>query len=252
MRLLAALALCAASASAHAGWSISADLESFKWHEDTDPSVTEKGARYGLSWGFLQEREAGWQFAYRGQFRRGTVDYDGALLFDPSQAVTARVRYTGLVNEAQGIYRFPQSLGFELLGGLGFDYWERNILPDQREDYAVVFARLGFNIDPRARGFFGGAGVKLPFFVYENAHLDELGFDRNEPLHPKGQPSLYAQAGYRFTPRWSLIGYYDSYRFAESDTVRATSSAFPGSTFLLSQPASTVRSFGARLQYDFQ
>jgi hypothetical protein len=253
MRLLAAVILGVVSAGAHAGWSIGVDLESFKWEETGDVNVVEKGPRYGLSWGFLQEREAGWQFAYRGQFRRGTVDYTGALLFDPSQAVTARTRYTGLVNEAQGIYRFPQSLGFELLGGLGFDYWERNILPDQREDYAVVFARLGLNIDPRAsRGFFGGGGVKLPLYVHENAHLDELGFDRNEPLRPKGQPSLYAQAGYRFTPRWSLIGYYDSYRFAESNTVRATSSAFPGTTFLLSQPASTVRSFGARVQYNFE
>ena len=264
MRLFTALALSIASASAHAGWSIGVDLESFKWEETGDVNVVEKGGRYGLSWGFLKEREAGWQFAYRGQFRRGTVDYTGALLFDPSQAATARVRYTGLVNEAQGIYRFRQSVGFELLGGLGFDYWERNILPDQREDYSVVFARLGFNIDPRARGFFGGGGLKLPFYVYENAHLDELGFDRNEPLHPKGQPSLYAQAGYRFTRSWSLAGYFDSYRFQESKEVRVTSSdpsicppppppqPFQACAFRVSQPASTVNTFGLKLQYDFQ
>jgi hypothetical protein len=64
--------------------------------------------------------------------------------------------------------------------------------------------------------------------------------------------SLYAQAGYRFTPRWSLIGYYDGYRFGESKQVRATSASSPGTTFLLFQPASTVDSFGLKLQYDFQ
>jgi hypothetical protein len=252
MRVVAALLFALFSAGAYAGWSISADLESFKWDEAGTPSVTEKGARYGLSWAFEQQRETGWQWAYRGQFRRGTVDYTGAFLFS-GQPVTARTRYTGVLNEAQGSYRFPQPVGFELLGGLGYDYWERNILPDQREDYGVVFVRLGLNIDPRAeRGWFGGGGMKLPVYVYENAHLDELGFDQNEKLHPKGEWSFYAQAGYRFTPRWSLIGYYDGYRFGESKSVRATSSSSPGTQFLLFQPASTVDSFGLKLQYDFQ
>ena len=252
MRVLAGIALCVASAAAHAGWSVSADLESFKWDEAGTPSVTEKGARYGLGWGYAHERPAGWQWAYRGQFRRGTVNYTGAFLFS-GQPVTARTRYTGLVNEVQGIYRFPQSIGFELLGGLGHDYWERNILPDQREDYSVVFLRLGLNIDPRAsRGFFGGGGLKLPFYVSENAHLDELGFDQNEKLQPKGEVSLYAHAGYRFTPRWRLIGYYDGYRFGESKQVRATSASSPGTQFLLFQPASKVDSFGLKLQYEFE
>jgi hypothetical protein len=253
MRILAALAFLAVSASAHAGWSLSADLEAFRWEESSTPSVSETGPRYGFGWGFTQQRPEGWQFAYRGQFRRGTVHYTGALLFDPSQAVTARVRYTGIVNEAQGIYRFPQSIGMELVGGLGYDYWERNILPNQREEYSVVFLRLGFNLDPRApQGWFGGAGVKLPFYVSENAHMDELGFNQNERLHPKGETSFYAQAGYRFNPRWSLIGYYDGYRFGESKPVRATAASSPGTQFLLFQPASTLETFGVKLQYDFQ
>lgn len=252
MRPAVAAALLLLSASAHAAWSVSVDAEAFKWQEDSTPSVTEKGPRWGLSWGYLQERDAGWQWAYRGQFRHGTVNYTGAFLFT-GQPATARTRYTELANELQAIYRFPQSAGFELLGGLGFDYWERKILPDQKEDYSVVYARLGFNIDARARqGLFGGAGLKLPLHVYENAHLDELGFDHNEPLHPKGQPSFYAQAGYRFALRWSLIGYYDSYRFRESAVVTATSPAFPGTQFGLFQPASKVDSFGLKLQYEFK
>lgn len=252
MRVLFAAALLTLSAGAQASWSVSADLEAFQWKEDGTPSVSERGPRYGLSWGYLDERDAGWQWAYRGQFRRGTVDYTGAFLFT-GQPTSARTRYTGLVNELQGIYRFPQSYGFELLGGLGFDYWERNILPGQKEDYSVVFARLGFNIDPRTRhALFGGAGVKFPFYVSENAHLDELGFDQNDRLHPKGELSVYAHAGYRFARAWSLIGYYDGYRFGESKAVTTTSAAFPGTQFLLFQPASKVDSFGLKLQYEFR
>ena len=250
-RVLCALAVCGFSTGVQAGWSVSADLEQFRWEEAGTPSVTEKGPRYGLGWGFRAEQRAGWQWAYRGEFRRGTVDYTGAFLFT-SQPATARTRYTGLVNEAQGIYRFAHPLGIELVSGLGWDYWERNILPDQREDYSVVFLRLGLNLDPRTpRGWFGGGGLKLPFYVSENAHLDELGFDQNPRLEPKGQASLYAQAGYRFTPSWSLIGYYDGYRFGESKPVRATSPSSPGTQFLLFQPASTVDSFGLKLQYSF-
>ena len=252
--LLFAAAFTAAAANAHAasGWSLSADVENFRWEEQGSPSVTETGPRYGFGWNWVQERPVGWQFAYRGLFRYGKVDYNGAFLFSGAPA-TAQTRYTGVVNEAQGIYRFAQPVGFEFVSGVGFDYWQRKILPDQREDYSVGFLRLGINVDPRApTGFFGGGGLKYPFYVSENAHLNDLGFDQNPRLEPKGELSLYGQLGYRFTPRWSLIGYYDSLRLGESQTVRVTASDSPGTTFLLFQPASTITAFGLRLQYSFQ
>lgn len=254
MKRLAALAFAlSCGANAHAGWSVSADVEHFRWQESTDPTVTEKGPRYGLSWDFVGERESGWQFAYRGQFRRGTVDYDGSFLFTGAPA-TARVRYTGVVNEAQGIYRLAGSrLGLEFVGGLGWDYWERNILPDQREDYSLIFVRLGVNLDRRTpRAWFGGGGFKLPVYVSENAHFDELGFDQNPRLEPEGRWSFYAQAGYRFSPAWSLIGYYDSYRLAESKPVAVTAPSAPGTTFFFVQPQSRLDAYGLRLKYSFQ
>jgi hypothetical protein len=249
----AAAVLAVWAAAANAGWSASLDVERFRWEEATNPPVTENGPRFGFSLEYEQLRPAGWQFAYRGQFRRGTVDYTGSFLFTGG-AATARVEYTGLVNEAQGIYRFRGSpFGLELIGGLGWDYWQRNILPDQKEDYSVLFLRAGLNVDPRSpRGWFGGAGVKFPFYVWENAHLDELGFDKNPHLEPKGEPSPYAQLGYRFSPQWSLIGYYDSYRFGESKAVPATNAAFPGTTFLIFQPSSRVDTLGLRARYSFQ
>ena len=254
MSKLAFLALALLwSAGAAAGWSFSADVERFRWQESTAPMVTEKGPRYGLSWEFLGERESGWQFAYRGQFRRGTVDYNGSFLFTGAPA-TARVRYTGLVNEVQGIYRLAGSrMGLELVGGLGWDYWERNILPDQREDYSLLFVRLGLNLDRRApRTFFGGGGFKLPVYVSENARFDELGFAQNPRLEPEGRWSLYAQAGYRFSPAWSVIGYYDSYRFAESKPVAVTDPGTPGTTFFFVQPQSRLDTYGLRVRYTFQ
>jgi hypothetical protein len=247
---LAWLALC--GASANAGWSVSGDVEQFKWQEATSPTVTEKGPRWGFGWEYEQLRPAGWQFAYRGQFRNGTVDYTGSFLFGGG-AATARTQYTGLVNEAQGIYRLADSpFGLELVSGLGWDYWERNILPDQKENYSVVFLRLGVNLDARAsRGWFGGGGVKLPLYVAENAHLDELGFNQNPRLEPKGETSFYAQLGYRFTRQWSAIGYYDSYRFGESKPVATTTPAFPGTTVLVFQPASNIDTYGLRIRYSF-
>jgi hypothetical protein len=250
-RSLAAAALAAWAAAADAGWSASLDVEHFRWEEATSPTVTETGPRVGFSLEYEQLRPAGWQFAYRGQFRNGTVDYTGSFLFTGG-AATARTEYTGLVNEAQGIYRFA-GRPFELVAGLGWDYWERNILPDQKEHYSILFLRLGANVDTRnAQGWFAGGGLKLPFYVYEDAHLDELGFSHNPSLEPKGEPSLYAQAGYRFSRQWSLIGYYDSYRFGESNGVAATRADTPGTTFVVFQPASSVDTLGLRLRYTFQ
>ena len=260
MRRLAcaiALGLAASGAAAAPGWWISGDVERFRWGESTSPGVTETGPRYGLSWGYLRERPAGWQFGYRGQLRRGTVDYNGAFLFS-GEPTTARTQYTGLVNEAQVLYRFaPRAL--DLVGGLGLDYWERKILPDQREEYSVVFARLGLNYDPRAsQGFFGGGGFKLPLYVREDAHLGEIGANQNPYLEPQGELSVYAELGYRFTPRWSLIGYYDGYRFGASNAVRVTSSdptacapGAPPCSLSFFQPASSINSYGLRLQYSF-
>lgn len=256
MRALAFLccaALLGAAAPAHAsGWSVSGDVEHFRWEEAGTPSVTETGPRWGLGWNWVQERPLGWQFAYRGLFRYGTVDYNGAFLFTGAPT-TAQTRYWDVVNEAQAIYRFGQPLGVELVTGVGLDYWRRKILPDQREDYSVGFMRLGINLDPRRpTGFFGGGGLKYPFYVSENAHLTDLGFDQNPHLEPKGELSAYGQLGYRFTPRWSLIGYYDSLRLGESQTVRVTAADSPGTTFFLFQPASTITAYGLRLQYSFQ
>jgi hypothetical protein len=107
-----------------------------------------------------------------------------------------------------------------------------------------------------ARAFFGGAGVKLPFWTREDAHLADIGFDANPHLEPKGAPSLYAEAGYLLDRAWSLAAYYESYRFRESaPTPRLFNPLVSGcgapDGCTLAQPASRLDSVGVRVRFSF-
>lgn len=255
-RHVAALACALASAGAHAGWELSAQAERFRWDEGTSPRVTETGPRYGLGWSYESAERGAWQLAYHGRLYGGSrLDYEGALLAT-NAPTRAQTDYRGVLNEVQAHYRLgPDAYAGQLVGGLGWDYWERKILPDQREDYSVVYLRLGFSVDPPlARGWFGGGGFKLPVRIAEDAHLDTLGFDANPQLNPKGALSVYGEAGYRFNARWGLVAYYDSYRFGESRGVRVVNSGIPACTAGcdIVQPASRVDAVGLRLQYRLQ
>lgn len=249
----------ALSPLASAGWSMFGDAEHFRWAEQTQPGVTETGPRFGLGLAWSQDKPAGWRFGYRGRLYFGSVDYQGSNLFDPSLALSGTTDYSGIVNEALLTYPLPgNAFGTEFVGGLGWDYWNRQLSPDQREQYWVASLRLGLNFDRRAaQGWFGGGGLKYPFYAREDAHLSEIGFSANPLLEPKGQLSFYAEAGYRFSSRWSLSGYYDTYRFRESDPTPLLTNPFapPGDSCLtgcrLVQPASRVDTLGVRLHYGF-
>lgn len=264
--ILAALAAAAAtlgSAAAHAGWYVNGDVEYFRWAESTNPGVTETGPMFGIGGGYRQLRPEGWQFGWRARLYFGSVDYNGALL-STNQPATGTSQYTGLVNEAQAIYRLPGNAnGMEVVSALVLDYWNRQLSADQREEYWIASLKLGLNFDRReAKGWFGGGGVKYPFWTRQDAHLTDIGFSANPHLEPQGTLSLYADVGYRFTRRWSLAGYYDSYRFDESDaTQRLINPAIQGCSGVapdpaggcrLFQPQSRQDSFGLRLQYSFE
>ena len=73
-------------------------------------------------------------------------------------------------------------------------------------------------------------------------------------MRPKDDSDFsgFFQLGYRLNNRWDLIGYYDSYRFSQSDSVRVTAIRFfPGTNFSLIQPRSSMDAFGVKLQYTF-
>jgi len=254
-RALAAAAALAAASPALAEWGVSADVERFRWSEDTVPRVTETGPMLGLGLRWTQDRPYGWRLGYRGRAYFGSVDYQGSFL-GTSQPASGTTDYAGMTNEGQLLYRPPGNrYGAELVSGLVWDYWNRQLSPDQREEYWVASLRLGLAFDRRrAPGFFGGAGVKLPFWTREDAHLGEIGFNANARLQPRGAASTYAEVGYRFDRRWALEAYYDSYRFKESEPTPTLANPFvPGCAAgcALVQPASRLDRLGLRLLYLF-
>lgn len=241
----------AASPLAQAGWDVSADVERFHWTEDAVPRVTETGPMIGLGLQWKQERPVGWRLGYRGRLYFGSVDYNGSVLLSGTPA-SGTTDYRGFANEGQALYRLPgNAWGTEFVAGLGYDYWKRQLTSFQSEDFNVLYLRLGANFDLGERlGWFGAAGVKYPFWVDENAHFPDIGFDPNPHLRPKGKLSLYAEAGYRFNARWSLAGYYESYRFGESGDVAVIQQG-TGAPFNFFQPKSSIDSLGLRLRYSF-
>jgi hypothetical protein len=254
-RILAAIAALAVSAPALAGWSITGDLERFRWSEAISPGVTETGPLLGIGVRYSHDLPAGWEFGYRGRVYFGLVDYDGAFLNTgaPADGSTA---YTGFSNEVQAIYRLPANpYGVGLVGGLILDYWNRQLSADQREEYRVASLRLG--VHGERQGWFGGGGFKYPFYAREDAHLTDIGFNSNPRLEPKGRASFYAELGYSFSRYLSLQAYYDSYRFSASEpTPSITNPSLPGCTppggCNIFQPASDWHSLGLRVQYTFR
>jgi hypothetical protein len=243
-----ALACLAGTGKAAAEWSADVHYERFRWVESTDPRVTERGPRVGIGASWIQNKASGWVAAYHGELYGGSVHYTGSYLFSGAPAEGTTV-YSGILNELNAIYRFSDERGFQLVSGLGLDYWTRKLSETQSEDWSVVYARLGAALGGRTtQGWFAGGGVKYPIYVDEDAHLTHIGFDSSPRLHPIGAFSPYADIGYRFGRHWTLSGYYDSYRFKESLKARTT---MGGTSFLVFQPTSKVDTLGLRLHYHF-
>lgn len=256
-RLVAVWVLAAASTPAAAGWDVTGDFERFRWQEQTDPPVRETGPMFALGLGWTQPRDVGWRLGYRGRVYFGSVDYQGSFL-GTAIPVGGTTDYSGTSNEGRLTYRFPGNrLGMEFVSGVVLDYWNRQLSPDQREQYWIAALRLGLRFDRGvSQAFFGEAGIKQPFWTREDAHFTDIGFNANPHLEPKGATSLYGEAGYRFTPAWSLAAYYESWRFNESaQTPRLVNPDVPGCGApgcTLVQPASRADSVGLRLRYSFR
>ncbi|HEX7052446.1 MAG TPA: hypothetical protein VF211_00750 [Burkholderiales bacterium] len=243
----ALLAGAALASPARAEWSVYGELERFRWEEDVSPRVLETGPMLGVGLRWRQDAPAALRFGYEARLYGGAVDYDGASLFGGTP-LTGTTDYGGLRQELQALFR-PGAGGLELLAGVGLDYWNRQLGADQHEEYRLAYVRLGVAFDRGgAAGWFAAGGVKHPFWTDENAHFPAIGFAPNPHLTPQGRPSLYGELGYRLGRSWSLAGYYEGYRFEESDPVLVTDGA---SDFAFFQPASTLDSFGLRLRYAF-
>src|SRR5437763_9491427 len=143
--VLALACLVGAAMPACAEWSVNAQVERFRWNEQVSPppEVDESGGRAGVGLTWTQDKDFGLRLRYRGTFYAGSVRYKGQQLIThtPAQATSD---YAGVVNEIHGLYRASAESWFQLVAGLGFDYWERTLpFSSQREDWAVAFARIG-------------------------------------------------------------------------------------------------------------
>jgi hypothetical protein len=251
MKLAGALLLFFIAAAARAELTVYAGVEYFDWKESTTPSVQETGPRVLAGVILLQDRERGLLFGYRGQIYSGQVEYNGAELFTGAP-LTGTTQYFGVLNEGQLRYRFPVGSNEHLDGVLaaGADIWRRQFSSDQMEDWAVLYARLGVELGPQAgkAGWIGAVGLKYPVYTYENGYLTNIGFDQNPTLAPGADWSAYASLGYRIGAHWSVVGFYDSYRFQQSPTVQTTSG---GTLYYIYQPKSSMDVFGVTAVYTF-
>ena len=142
-------------------------------------------------------------------------------------------------------YRTP-STPFAFATALGVDRWERKLTSFQTETWRVIYLRAGAEYNTAApKGFFGAAGIKYPIDTREDARAQELGFAANPKLKPGRAPSFYASAGYRFTPRWDVVAYYDSFRFKTSQVEDV------GGGFGIFQPRSHLDMIGVKVHHTF-
>ena len=236
---------------ARAGLTLSGGVDYLYWNETTVPEVEETGPLFGLGVAYTQNRDAGALFAYRGKLWGGTVNYDGGTLFDGTP-VKSTTNYTGLSNELQVRWRKPGKIGGNLDGvlGAGLDVWRRSLSSVQKEDYAIGYLRLGVESGTDDSSKWSvSLGFKYPIWTYENAHLDQIGFDSNPILHPGKEISPFGSLGYRFTPKLQIVGYYDGFRFGRSAAVQANEVAMGLGPTTLVQPATTMSVFGIRVEY---
>lgn len=254
-RILAATFFASAlfSSFAFAGWESGAGVEQYSWEETLQNpplSSKENGSRYALHLKWVESSDSSLLYSYKAKLYSGHVQYDTYTQFT-YVPVSTQTDYNGMTHEGQLISR--SSVGnyqLDYIGGLGWDSWRRTINTNQIEDYSIWFLRTGVSLDQpmQGTGFHGSGGLKLPIRTSEDAHLDSGGYDSNPQLAPGKRFSLYAELAYRTGKYWDIVGYYDSWRFSQSDPVTTTSGS---SLYSIVQPQSSMSTLGLKAMYSF-
>ena len=245
--LISILLLVLVSTAARADVDVSAGIEHFRWTEDTEPEIEERGPRATLGLAWTQSGASPLRLGYEGIAYGGYVRYRGGLLFEPGATTSATTSYLGTAHEA--VLRVRVNGAFDIKSSFGFDLWLRRLSSTQREDFTVVFARLGADVSPAPRRWRFTAGLKFPISVDEDAHLDLLGFDDNPRLEPRGKVTGYGQVAYRFDSPWSVLGYVDGFRFDASQRVTLTNE--DDEEVEIFQPPAKLRTLGIRVLWHF-
>lgn len=241
------------SASAGAG------IEHFSWKEfdSTGQQVLEEmGYRAVFRLHLNQVRNDQFLLGYSGKLYGGIVNYNGETQDVPHIPVNTDTRYLGLQNEGLIARRYTLASGLllDLNAGLGWDFWRRNIRNPfsdsyQIESYSIFYLKAGpglsypFGHNQSISIDFGG---KLPFYTFENAYLNTLGYDQNPLLHPGLRGSLYLNAGYRINNDFEILAEYDTYRFVQSQQELVSKN---GLLYLVFQPESSMDLIGIQIRY---
>lgn len=237
------------------------DVESFSWQEFAPGDIKtweDSGPRIGIgaAWSNLRTPTGGPVYRGMAKLYAASVDSDDLNL----PAVSTETRYLGVQAEGLGGYRFGGKTGLELFSGIGADIWQRSKLdgvdgtgtprPYDREMWMVLNAKMGAGLFLRfsSWGLALRAGPKLPLVAWQR--IDRLdGVD----LYPKGLVSSFAQAEFNFGPEgkdnFSLVVYYDSYRFKATRFESVTSSGVIVGT--INQPDTDVAVAGIRFSAGF-
>ena len=243
--------------------SVFAEAEYYKWEEFYPKNakiLEETGPRgaIGMAWSNLRTPSGGPVYRAYAKLYGGYVDYEGATM--AGIPATTETHYLGLQAEGLGGYRLGGRVGFEVVSGIGFDTWLRDIqdgttilgtpVSGYNEFYAVLNAKLGVGLFTRFDyfGFAMRAGPKPALVAWERVHLyDEV------DLMPKPSLSWFGTAEFTFgstgKDNVTLSLYYDSYRFKESDPQLLTNGGIPVAYVV--QPYSDMTTYGARIAIGF-
>jgi hypothetical protein len=240
------LSLCAVS-TAHAQFEAGIGLGYYDWHEQTSPvEVKESGPLLTGTLAWTQGGDGPAHLAYRGWGGVGVGNYRGSVQSAPSVPVEANTVFGATTQEGQVRWQLPSSI--ELISSLAFDFRHRQISASQQEDYALFSVILGAESrDPAGRGWSGGGGVRLPLWIREDAHFDQVGFATNPTLEPGKEVTARGNLRYRFSPHLSCVGSLDSFRLGQSQTV--TLALRRGTRTTAYQPATTLLMPGIGVQY---
>jgi len=224
------------------------------------------GDKYGLEKSLHYHLEAS---VYWGQ-----VDYDGiSQSIDPSQSnlpLMSQTEYRGGRTEAMLGYRLKtlnSGLTLELIGGLGWDGWNRRIysayssngtyVSGIEETYNTFYGRLALGLSNLFKSRWHDQliiGIKAPFNITEDINLTAVGYDNDLTLSPGNHISGFIYYQLEPHPENNKAGnpviriYYDGFRF---DASKAKTVVRNGSPIQVWQPETHIDVLGLQLGYRF-
>lgn len=252
---------------------VQTDVEYFRWQEFARSGrlLEETGTRLGIgvAWDNFRVTTGGPLYGANARLYLGSVNYDGGVCelgTSNCEPASSDTDYFGFQIEGLGGYRFGNRRAFDLLGGVGFDYWLRSLgdittgagksVSGYDEYYRILYVKLGPGLLHALETWYYRlhVGVKYPFFTEEY-----VTFEDGVNLSPRGRASGFAQfqahftRGHRFSVGIAI--YYDSYRFAVSAAEPVTRNGLPviannAQVFLL-QPESQMDVMGVQVRISF-